>query len=203
MRLGPANKLREHLPNDPRNLATMPTHYLAIDLGAESGRVMLGTLAEGRLALEELHRFANTPVNVDGALTWNIPGLFQEIQSGLRRASARGLTFSGLSVDSWGVDYMLFDDAGAIIPPTFHYRDSRAARGVENARARVDWKTLYAETGIQFMALNTIFQLAAESPERLERAAQMLTIADGFHRMLCGADEACLMLKPGMAQNSS
>jgi len=203
LRLGPANKLREHLPNDPRNLATMPTHYLAIDLGAESGRVMLGTLAEGRLALEELHRFANTPVNVDGALTWNIPGLFQEIQSGLRRASARGLTFTGLSVDSWGVDYMLFDDAGAIIPPTFHYRDSRAARGVENARARVDWKTLYAETGIQFMALNTIFQLAAESPERLERAAQMLTIADGFHRMLCGADEACLMLKPGMAQNSS
>ena len=82
--------MREHRPNDPRNLPTaMPTHYLAIDLGAESGRVMLGTLAEGRLAIEELHRFANTPVNVDGALTWNIPGLFQEIQPGLRKAAAR------------------------------------------------------------------------------------------------------------------
>ena len=164
----------------------MPTHYLAIDLGAESGRVMLGTLADGRLALEELHRFANTPVSMGGALTWNIPGLFREIQSGLRKAAACGSTLAGLSVDSWGVDYMLFDEDGALIPPTFHYRDARAARGVENAKARMDWKTLFEETGIQFMALNTIFQLAAESPERLERAAQMLTIADGFHRMLCG-----------------
>ncbi len=164
----------------------MPTHYLAIDLGAESGRVMLGTLADGRLALEELHRFANTPGNTDGALTWDIPGLFEEVKSGLRKAAARGLPFAGLSVDSWGVDYMLFDEAGEIIPPTFHYRDARAVRGVENAKARVDWKSIFEETGIQFMALNTIFQLAAESPERLARAAQMLTIADGFHRMLCG-----------------
>lgn len=164
----------------------MPTHYLAIDLGAESGRVMLGTLADGRLALEELHRFANTPVNAGGALTWEIPGLFQEVKSGLRKAAARNLTLSSLSVDSWGVDYLLFDEAGALIPPTFHYRDARSARGVENAKARVDWKTIFEETGIQFMALNTIFQLAAELPERLGRAAQILTIADGFHRMLCG-----------------
>jgi len=164
----------------------MPTHYLAVDLGAESGRVMLGTLADGRLALEELHRFANTPVNANGALIWEIPGLLQEVNSGLRKAAARKLTLSSLSVDSWGVDYMLFDEAGALIPPTFHYRDARSARGVENAKARVDWKTIFEETGIQFMALNTIFQLAAESPERLARAAQLLTIADGFHRMLCG-----------------
>jgi rhamnulokinase len=168
----------------------MPTHYLAIDLGAESGRVMIGTLAEGRFALEEVHRFANTPVQVEGALTWNIPALFHEIQSGLRKAAAHGLPLSGLSVDSWGVDYMLFDEAGEVLPPTFHYRDARSARGVENATAHVDLKTVFEETGIQFMALNTIFQLAAESPKRLDRAAQMLTIADGFHRLLCGV--ACI-----------
>jgi len=164
----------------------MPTHYLAIDLGAESGRVMLGMLADGRLALEELHRFANKPVTIDGSLTWEIPGLLQEVKAGLRKAAARGATLAGLSVDSWGVDYMLFDEAGALVPPTFHYRDARSARGVENAKARVDWKTIFEETGIQFMALNTIFQLATESWDRLGRAAQMLTIADGFHRMLCG-----------------
>ncbi len=164
----------------------MSTHYLAIDLGAESGRVMLGTLTDGRIALEELHRFANTPVDANGTLTWNIPKLFQEIQTGLRKAATRGVALAGLSVDSWGVDYMLFDEAGRLIPPTFHYRDGRAARGVENVQARVEWISIFEETGIQFMALNTIFQLAAESPERLGRAAQMLTIADGFHRMLCG-----------------
>jgi rhamnulokinase len=179
--------LREGLNDDSRKpAAAMPTHYLAIDLGAESGRVMLGTLEDGRLALEELHRFANVPIQSGGALTWDIPGLLQEIKSGLRKAAARGSRIAGLSVDSWGVDYMLFDEAGEVIPPTFHYRDARAARGVENAKVRVDWKTIFEETGIQFMALNTIFQLAAESPERLGRAAQMLTIADGFHRMLCG-----------------
>jgi rhamnulokinase len=179
--------LRKNLDNDSHKLAAaMPTHYLAIDLGAESGRVMLGTLEDGRIRLEELHRFANTPGNTHGALTWNIAGLFEEVKSGLRKAAARGLPFAGLSIDSWGVDYMLFDEAGALIPPIFHYRDARAAHGVENAKARVDWKTIFDETGIQFMALNTIFQLAAESPERLGRAAQMLTIADGFHRMLCG-----------------
>ncbi len=164
----------------------MPTHYLAIDLGAESGRVMLGTLENGRLALEELHRFANTPVTVSGALTWNIPLLFEGIKAGLRQAAARHLPIAGISTDSWGVDYMLFDGTGALMSPTFHYRDARTARGVDNALARIGWKPIFEETGIQFMPLNTMFQLAAETPERLARAAQMLPIADAFNFMLCG-----------------
>ena len=164
----------------------MPTHYLAIDLGAESGRVMLGTLEDARLALEELHRFPNTPIAADGALTWDIPRLFDEVKAGLRIAAARRLPIAGMSTDSWGVDYMLFDATGARMTPTFHYRDARTARGVGIVRSRLAWDTIFEETGIQFMPLNTIFQLAAETPERLARAAHVVPIADAFNFMLSG-----------------
>jgi rhamnulokinase len=168
----------------------MTTHYLACDLGAESGRLMLGTLADGRLALEELHRFPNTPVRAAGSLTWNIPQLFDELKAGLRKAAARGLPFASISTDSWGVDYLLFDASGEVMSPTFHYRDARTGRGVEAVKARVRWETIFAETGIQFMPLNTIYQLAAETPHRLARAARLLTIGDGFNYWLGGV--ACV-----------
>jgi rhamnulokinase len=164
----------------------MTTHYLACDLGAESGRVMLGTLADGRLTLEEVHRFDNTPVKAGISLHWNIPALFQELKAGLRKVSARRLAISSVSTDSWGVDYVLFDKSGALIEPTFHYRDPRTQKGVENALARIEWKNIFAETGIQYMVLNTIFQLAAETPERLEKAGLILSIGDGFNHMLGG-----------------
>jgi rhamnulokinase len=100
-----------------------------------------------------------------------------------RRAEAAHASFSA---DSWGVDYVLYDGRGKMMPPVWHYRDARTARGVENARARVDWPTIYAETGIQFMALNTIYQLAAEPPERLAQAKQLLLIGDAFNYYCCG-----------------
>ena len=162
----------------------MTTHYLACDLGAESGRLMLGTLADSKLTLEEVHRFPNGPVKVGGSLHWNIDALFAELKAGLQKAAARRLPFARISTDSWGVDYLLFDEHGSIIQPTFHYRDARTAKGVANVRARVDWPTIYAETGIQFMALNTIYQLAAEPPERLARARQLLLIGDAFNCFL-------------------
>ena len=81
----------------------MSTHYLACDLGAESGRVMLGTLEGGRITLEELHRFPNEPVKVDGALHWNIDSLFSELRAGLKKAAARRLPIASISTDSWGV----------------------------------------------------------------------------------------------------
>src|SRR5688572_30273375 len=109
----------------------MHHHYLAIDLGAESGRLMLGTLRDADLSLEELHRFPNIPLNEKGELHWNMPALFDEIKAGLRKAAALKLPIASISSDSWGLDYVLFDSAGEIIPPTFHYRDSRTARGVE------------------------------------------------------------------------
>jgi len=164
----------------------MIKHYLACDLGAESGRLMLGSLADGRLTLEEIHRFPNIPIRADGSLQWNIPALFGEVKAGLRKAAAHGLPFASISTDSWGVDYLLYDAAGELMAPTFHYRDPRCPGGVQNAYAKVSWETIFAETGIQFMQFNTIFQMAAESPERLARARLVLGIGDGFNHWLCG-----------------
>lgn len=164
----------------------MATHYLACDLGAESGRVMLGTLADGKISLEELHRFPNTPLKSGGALHWNIEALFAELKLGLKKAAARKLPIASISTDSWGVDYVLYDAAGKVMSPVWHYRDGRTAHGVANTKARVDWPTIYDETGIQFMALNTIYQLAAEPPERLAQARQLLLIGDAFNHYCCG-----------------
>jgi rhamnulokinase len=164
----------------------MTTHYLACDLGAESGRVMLGTLRDGKLALEEVHRFPNTPVKKNGSLHWNTAQLFEELRAGLKKAGARRLPIASISTDSWGVDYLLYDAQGNIMEPTFHYRDPRTQKGVENAYGKTDWKTIFGETGIQFMVLNTIFQLAAEDPKRLEQARMLLSIGDGFNYWLGG-----------------
>lgn len=165
----------------------MTTHYLACDLGATSGRLMLGTLADGRVTLEELHRFPNDLVKVGGSLHWNLGALFGELKTGLRKAAARGLPIASISTDSWGVDYLLFDARDRIIEPTFAYRDPRTEQGAKNAQARVSWETIYAETGIQFMALNTIYQLAAEAPERLAKAQKLLLIGDAFNYFCSGA----------------
>lgn len=164
----------------------MTTHYLACDLGAESGRLMLGSLDNEHLMLEELHRFANTPITKDGGLHWNVAALWEELKTGLRLAAARRLPITSISTDSWGLDYMLFDAQGAVMSPTFHYRDARTARGVAAALTKVDQATIFAETGIQFLPLNTIFQLMAEAPERLEGASQLLMMADGFNFLLSG-----------------
>ena len=164
----------------------MPTYYLACDLGADSGRLILGTLDGGKITLEELHRFANVPIKTDGALHWNIDGLFNELKVGLKKAAARRLPLASISTDSWGVDYVLYDDQGRILPPVWHYRDARTAAGVANIRARVGWSAVYSETGIQFMALNTIYQLAADPPDRLAGAKQLLLIGDAFNYFCSG-----------------
>jgi rhamnulokinase len=168
----------------------MSTHYLACDLGAESGRLMLGTLADGRLTLEEVHRFGNSPERVQGSLRWNIPELWTGLKEGLRKVAQRRLSISSISTDSWGVDYVLFDEKGAIIEPVYHYRDARTARGVEKVRATIGWESLFAETGIQFMSLNTIYQLAAENAQRLQSATQLLLIGDAFNFFLSGVARA-------------
>lgn len=167
--------------------AGVDTHYLACDLGAESGRLMLAILADGRLTLEEVHRFPNAVIQTDdGSLHWDIPALFAEVMTGLKKAATLNVEIAGFSVDSWGVDYTLFDAEDRLMSPTFCYRDPRTERGVKNAWEKTDWETVFAETGIQYMPLNTLFQLMAESPERLARAALLLGVGDGFHFMLSG-----------------
>jgi rhamnulokinase len=164
----------------------MPTHYLACDLGADSGRVILGTLNDGKIALEELHRFPNGPVKSSGALHWNIDGLFAELKVGLKKAAAKNLPIASISTDSWGVDYVLYDERGNIMSPVWCYRDARTALGIENVQAKVDWPTIFSITGIQFLPFNTIYQVAAEPAERLANARQLLLIGDAFNYFCSG-----------------
>jgi rhamnulokinase len=168
----------------------MSTQHLAIDLGAESGRLMLGTLNEGLLALKEVHRFPTGATRVGEALHWDIARLFGEVRTGLREASKMGLRIASISTDSWGVDYLLLRADGTLVEPTFHYRDARTARGVATAHSRVSWPEIFEESGVQDMPLNTLYQLAAETPERFRDAAQLLLIGDGFNHFLSGVAKA-------------
>lgn len=168
-------------------------HYVACDLGAESGRVILGTLAGGKIQLEEVHRFANNPVRIQGSLRWNVLGIFEELKRGLREVAAKNLPVAGLSVDSWGVDYVLFNQRQPMLSVPYHYRDSRTECTFAKALEEVGRKQIFAETGIQFMSLNMLYQLIAEveeNPELVGIADQFLNISDYFHYLFCGAVRA-------------
>lgn len=167
-------------------------HYIACDLGAESGRVILGTLHEGRLALKEMHRFPTGPVDVGGAMHWDTPRIFSELKAGLARVAAHleagSESVNSLSVDSWGVDYVLMHGGKPVALP-YHYRNPRT----EDAYAAVreaglnDW--IFSETGIQFMPINTLYQLLAhrqQEPEQMAEADQLLLIADYFNALFSG-----------------
>lgn len=135
-------------------------HYLAIDLGAESGRAMLGTLSGDELAIEELHRFPNTPVRALGALYWDTLRLWHEIQHGIGVAAReRKLTLTGIGIDTWGVDFGLLGADGNLIDSPRHYRDSRTNRIMEKLFEAVPRSQVFAYTGIQFMQFNTLYQL--------------------------------------------
>src|SRR2546425_11679270 len=120
----------------------MSTHYLACDLGAESGRLMLGSLDGERLTLREVHRFPNIPLQAHGSLHWNITQLWEELKTGLKKAAALGLPIASISTDSWGVDYLLVDGQGAFLSPAFHYRDPRTARGVARVQELIQAKAV-------------------------------------------------------------
>ena len=164
----------------------MPTHYLACDLGADSGRVILGTLANGKILLEELHRFPTGATKVAGALHWEFDRLLNELKTGLKKAAAKNLPIASISTDSWGVDYVVYDERGLPMSPVWCYRDPRTAQGVQIVTGKVEWPTIYSITGIQFMALNTIYQIVTEPPERLAQAKHILLIGDAFNFFCSG-----------------
>ena len=164
----------------------MPTYYLACDLGADSGRLMLGTLDAGKVSVEEIHRFPTGATKVSGALHWEFDRLLNELKAGLKKAAAKNLPIASISTDSWGVDYVLYDDRGLPMLPVWCYRDSRTAQGVEIVKEKVEWPVIYAETGIQFMALNTLYQIVTEPPERLAKAKHLLLIGDAVNFFCSG-----------------
>lgn len=163
--------------------------YLAVDLGADSGRVMLATLEKGRLTLEEMHRFANTPEPVGDSLRWRTDVLFGEILAGMAKAKAAGARPTSVSCDSWGVDYGLLDKNGNLVEPPYIYRDKRTDGVPESVYARVPKAEIFEATGIQFMQLNTLYQLVAANtgPEApLWAADRFAMIGDLMNHLLSG-----------------
>ena len=169
-------------------------HYLACDLGAESGRVILGTLANGRLTLEEIHRFTNGPMRVNGTLRWDVLQIFDELKMGLRKVAARSINPDSLSCDSWGVDYVWLRDNEPMLAVPFHYRDPARNQGAfERVFAVVPAAEIFAETGIQLMTINTLYQLHADRlcrPWVFKSAERFLNIGDYFNFLFSGVVRA-------------
>ena len=166
----------------------MSKRVLAFDFGASSGRAILGIFDGKKITLEEVHRFSNDPVEVNGTIYWDILRLFYEIKQGLIKAREAG-GFDSVGVDTWGVDFGLIDSEGCLIENPVHYRDSRTKGLVEEAFKLMPKEKMYGITGIQFMELNTVFQLYSlrkYRPHILERADKLLFMPDLFCYMLSG-----------------
>ena len=164
--------------------------YLAVDLGASSGRVLAGLFDGERLRLEEVHRFENGPVDAAGSLYWNYLGLWQQIVAGLRLAGgAYGDRVQSIGVDTWGVDFALLGRGDTLLGNPYSYRDHRTTGMMEAALARVSREEIFAATGLQFMSFNTLYQLLAmrlqQSP-LLDMAETFLMMPDLFHWLLTG-----------------
>jgi rhamnulokinase len=165
--------------------------YLGADLGAESGRVMAGLWDGKRLQLEELHRFPNGPIEIGGTLRWDVLRLWSEIQNGLTAAARQhDKAVRSVGVDTWGVDFVLLSKSNELLGQPYHYRDARTKGALERAFKRVPREKIFAETGLQFMELNTLYQLLAaqkDNPELLHAADCLLMMPDFFHWCLSGA----------------
>jgi rhamnulokinase len=166
------------------------SRFLAIDLGAESGRAMLGTLEGGKLTLDELHRFPNAPVRLPTGLYWDTLRLFHEIRHALTICGReRKIALDGIGIDTWGVDFALLGADGALVDNPRHYRDSRNNGMLEKTFAVVPREEIFAETGIQFMQINTLYQLHAmklAGAPGLETARTLLFTPDLFNYWLTG-----------------
>jgi rhamnulokinase len=164
--------------------------FLAVDLGASSGRVVAGHFDGSRLALEEVHRFDNGPVAVGRSLHWNLLGLWKELQNGLRAAAAKyPRQIVSVGVDTWGVDFALLGRGDVLLGNPHHYRDSRTDGLMERAFATVPREEIFAQTGLQFMQFNTLYQWLAmrlQNSPLLEMAETFLMMPDVFHWLLTG-----------------
>ena len=169
--------------------AAATEHYLAIDLGASSGRVMVGRFNGERIAVQELHRFENPGIQVLGSLHWDVLRLFRDVQQGLQ-AAAKARPVS-LGVDTWGVDFALLGRNGELLGNPHHYRDSRTSGKMAEALELIAKEEIFEQTGLQFMEINTLFQLfSMKGTAQLEAASSLLMMPDLFHYWFTG-EQAC------------
>lgn len=167
----------------------MEQYYLAVDIGASSGRHVLGHVKDGRILTEEVYRFDNGMSMKNGHLCWDAEGLFREIKEGMRRCKEAGKIPVSMGIDTWAVDFVLLDQKDRVIGDVVGYRDARTEGMDQLVAERITPEELYERTGIQKQSFNTIYQLQAikkERPEDLEQARSLLMIPDYFHFLLTG-----------------
>jgi rhamnulokinase len=163
--------------------------YLALDLGAESGRAIVATLVGDKLTLNEVHRFSNGPVQLPDGIHWDALRLWSEIKTGIASAVKHGAKLDGIGLDTWGVDFALLDKNNALLSNPFHYRDARTDGMLDEAFKRMPRAEIFANTGIQFMQINTLYQLLAMSMQKspiLDIAKTYVAIPDLFNYWLSG-----------------
>lgn len=161
--------------------------FLAIDIGASSGRHIVGRLENGRLATQEVYRFENGTENIGGRLIWNCERLFGEILKGLKTAVEKGFKPDYVGIDTWAVDYVLLDKDDKPVSPVYAYRDGRGEIAAKKLHKKVPLETLYKRSGIQYQPFNTVYQLFDDlNCGRLESAETMLMLPDYFHFLLTG-----------------
>ncbi len=165
---------------------------LAFDFGASSGRAILGTLENGKIVMQEVHRFSNDPVIVNGTMYWDTLRQFHEIKQGIVKAKKYG-EIDSIGIDTWGVDFGLLDEHGELLENAVHYRDERTMDMIEKVFEKIPQEHLYKITGNEFMYFNTIFQMAALKEKRpwvLERAKRFLFTPDLFNYFLTGEQKS-------------
>jgi rhamnulokinase len=160
------------------------SYYLAVDMGASGGRLILGHLEDEQLVLEEVHRFTNVPLRKGGALLWDLDRLFAELVKGIKRCGELGKSPASIGIDTWGVDYVLFDAQGRRIEPAYSYRDARTLPYLDTDPS---FEELYAVTGIARQPFNTVYQLLADrAAGRLENARSLFFLPEYFSYRLTG-----------------
>jgi rhamnulokinase len=180
--------IRRFKPFTPSPMSSAK-NYVACDLGAESGRVVVGRLVDDKVSLQECHRFPTGPTHLKGSLRWDLLRFFDQIQVGVKAAKAQVSQIDGFSVDAWGVDYAYFSDTEPLLGIPFHYRDSRTDETYPAFMKKAGRELIFQETGIQFMQINTLYQLYDDALHRrplTELARHFLGIADYLHYLFSG-----------------
>lgn len=168
-------------------------HFAAVDLGATSGRVILATIAEGKISMEEIHRFADPIIQMQGHFYWDFPAIYKSVVEGLAIIASRGVKIESIGIDTWGVDFALFGKDGALLRLPYCYRDPHTTNAPEEFFKRMPRKELYEKTGIQIMNFNSVFQLDTlrrNSCSALEAADKILFIPDALAYLLTGEQVA-------------
>jgi len=170
------------------NFPIMEKLYVACDLGTRVGRIMLGTLHNGTLAMGELRRFTNTPIQEKDSLSWDVAHIHEEILLGLRELGVQEANVHSVSCSAWPSDYLLFASDGSLLAPAFHHGDPRGTEGLKKLQTKVAGGLgfVQAETGSPAVSTSTLAQLAVENSRRLKKAQWLLPIADGFNYLLSG-----------------